>query len=60
MAPPSNMTELQSFIGAVTYYRNAWPQRLHIMAPLTELTGKGKFVWEQMHQQAFDQMKSTM
>eukprot|EP00957_Ditylum_brightwellii_P065743 4987053-Ditylum_brightwellii.AAC.1 len=59
MASPSNMTELRSFIGAFTYYKNAWLRQSHIMAPLTELTGKGKFVWEQRHQQAFDQMKST-
>eukprot|EP00957_Ditylum_brightwellii_P096797 7371739-Ditylum_brightwellii.AAC.1 len=54
------MIELRSFIGAVTYYKTTWPQCSHILAPLTEFTGKGKFVWEQKHQQAFEQMKSTM
>eukprot|EP00957_Ditylum_brightwellii_P100920 7691822-Ditylum_brightwellii.AAC.1 len=38
MAPPSNMGELRSFIGAVTYYRTTWPQHSHILAPLTEFT----------------------
>eukprot|EP00957_Ditylum_brightwellii_P042768 3238630-Ditylum_brightwellii.AAC.1 len=60
IAPPSNMTELYSFIGAVTYYKTTWPQCSHILAPLTELTSKGKIVWEQKYQQFFEQMKSTM
>jgi hypothetical protein len=34
-----------------------WPLRSHILAPLTELTGKGKFVWETKHQESFDKMK---
>eukprot|EP00957_Ditylum_brightwellii_P061956 4701964-Ditylum_brightwellii.AAC.1 len=50
MSPPSNMTELHSFIGAVTYYKNIWPHRSHILAPLTNLTGKGQFKCEQAHQ----------
>jgi hypothetical protein len=37
-----------------------WPKCSHILTPLTELTSKGKFVWETRHQQVFKQMKDCM
>ena len=60
MQAPVNMKQVRLFIGAVTYYRDMWPQRSHILAPLTNLTGKGSFIWTDIHQQAFDAMKALM
>ena len=57
---PTNIKELRSFIGAVTFYRDMWPHRSHILAPLTELTGNVPFVWTERHQHAFDQMRSLL
>ena len=37
-----------------------WPHRSHILAPLTDLTGKGTFYWTPTHQKAFDAMKALM
>jgi hypothetical protein len=37
-----------------------WPRRAHILAPLTSLTGVNKFVWEPVHQKAFDRMKKLV
>ena len=60
MDSPKNQTQVRSFIGAVNFYRSMWPRRAHLMKPLTELTGKGSFVWTNRQQNAFDTLKSVM
>jgi len=58
LAPPSNIKELRSFIGAVNFYRDMFPHRAHLMAPLTDATNH--FVWEPAQQQAFDAIKALI
>ena len=60
MQAPVNIKQVWLFIGAGTYYCDMRPRRSHILAPLTNLTGKGTFVWTAIHQQAFDAMKALM
>jgi hypothetical protein len=67
MDAPTNLKQLRGFIGMVNYYRDMWPHRAHIFAPLTEKMGtpkKGakqpKFVWTESMQAAFKQIKAMM
>src|SRR5687767_729149 len=40
LTPPTKKKELRQFIGMINYYRDIWPQRSHILAPLTDLTSE--------------------
>jgi transposase InsO family protein len=67
MEAPSNLKQLRGFVGMVNFYRDMWPHRAHILAPLTAKTGapkKGakqpKFVWTEDMEKAFKQMKAMM
>ena len=55
-----NVSQLRSFLGTVTFYRNMWLHRSHLFAPLTELTGKGTFMWTPQCEKAFQEMKTSM
>jgi hypothetical protein len=59
---PKTRKQLRSFIGMVNYfndYREMWPQRSHLLAPLSSLTSaKSKWVyWTTVCQNAFEDMK---
>ena len=63
MKPPTNLTELRTFLGLVMYYRDMWPCHSHILAPLTDLLKTPKlktFIWTLEHQTAFTCMKALV
>ena len=60
MQAPTNLSQLRSFLGMVTYYRDMWPRRSHILAPLTELMGTKAYVWEDRQEKAFKEMKAII
>ena len=59
---PRTVKDLRSFIGAVTYYRMMFPNRAHILAPLTALTSQksGNVAWSAECQHAFDTIKAIL
>jgi hypothetical protein len=45
----------------VNYYRDMWPLRSHLLAPLSSLTSsKVKWKWTTDHQESFDKMKALI
>jgi hypothetical protein len=45
----------------VNYYRDMWPLRSHLLAPLSLMTSaKVNWKWTQECQDSFDQMKAIM
>jgi hypothetical protein len=61
MKPPTMRKQLRRFIGMVNYYRDMWPLRSHLLAPLSSLTSaKVKWKWTSEHQEAFDKMKALI
>jgi putative transposase len=60
---PKNVSEVRSFIGAVTFYREMFPKCSHLLTPLywfTETKGRQCFHWTPECQQAFDAAKAIL
>ena len=58
---PKTRKQLRSFKGMVNYYRDMWPQRSHLLAPLSSLTS-AKIKWDSTTQcqKAFEDMKTLI
>jgi len=57
---PTSVTELRSFIGGVTFYRDMFRRRSHLLAPLTAQVGKKNIQWSPECQKAFDEIKAVL
>ena len=59
--PPTNVTEIRSFMGLTGYYQKFVEWFSKLAAPLTKLTRKEeKFVWSEACQQSFDELKRKL
>jgi hypothetical protein len=58
---PTTRKQLRQFIGMVYYFCDIWPQRSHVLSPLSSMTS-AKVIWKWIPecQEAFDQMKAIM
>ncbi|CAI7852651.1 unnamed protein product [Closterium sp. NIES-53] len=58
---PTNITELQSFLGFVNYVRKFVPNMAGVTKPLTDLLHKDTyFQWRKRDQTAFDTLKNLL
>lgn len=58
---PENVTQLQSFLGLVNYYRSFVPSASTVLAPFYSLLLKNaKWNWSQEHEDAFIEIKKEM
>ncbi|CAI7932355.1 unnamed protein product, partial [Closterium sp. NIES-54] len=58
---PKNVKEHQQFLGFANYYNRFVPQYAKIATPLTNLLKKNTpFKWEDVHQQAMEQLKTAL
>ncbi|XP_074278064.1 uncharacterized protein LOC141601669 [Silene latifolia] len=57
---PKSTTEVRSFHGLTSFYRRFIQGFSSIMAPITELTKKGEFVWTTSAQKAFEEVISKL
>jgi hypothetical protein len=61
MQPPTTLKLLCGFVGMDNYYRDMWPHRSDILAPLTAKREKSfPFIWTPEMQKAVDEMKALM
>ncbi|XP_074303003.1 uncharacterized protein LOC141637418 [Silene latifolia] len=57
---PKSTTEVRSFHGLASFYRRCIQGFSSIVAPITELTKKGEFVWTNSAQKAFEEVKRKL
>ena len=58
---PISAKECKSFCGVVNYLSLFCPNLQKLLAPIYDLTTKGKpFLWTENHQQTFDQIKNLL
>ncbi|GFH56268.1 hypothetical protein CTEN210_12744 [Chaetoceros tenuissimus] len=64
---PKTMKQVKRFIGMIQYYRDIWPRRSHVLAPIVDLT-KGytknkknkRIQWTQACEKAFKDIKALI
>ena len=57
---PQTRKQLRGFIGMVNFYRDMWPKRSEVLAPLSAMTSSNvKFEWKEEQEEAFSRRKKS-
>jgi hypothetical protein len=57
---PGTVNQLRSFLGLCNFYRSFIKDYSEMAKPLTDLTGKGKFIWTKEASQSMDKLKESL
>ncbi|XP_022829117.1 uncharacterized protein K02A2.6-like isoform X2 [Spodoptera litura] len=58
---PTNVSQLQSFLGLTNYYRNFVPDASSVLSPLYNLLNKNtKWKWTRIHDDSFNHIKNIL
>ena len=57
---PSSTKEVRSFLGLCTYYTDFVAELQCLAAPLHQISGKAKFIWNSTHEEAFQLLKDAL
>ena len=57
---PKILTQLRGFLGLCSYYKRFVKNFSKLASPLTNLTKKGNFEWNEATQEAFEELKERM
>ncbi|KII72602.1 Transposon Tf2-9 polyprotein [Thelohanellus kitauei] len=61
LPPPSNKTELKSFLGAISFYSRYIPRLHELCRPLYDLTLKNaNWIWNESHGRVYEDIKSRL
>jgi hypothetical protein len=61
IAPPTNIKQVQSFVGILNHYKSMILHRSHLLTPIIELTKNNvKFHWTPTCQQSFEKVKQLL
>lgn len=58
--PPTNISEVQQFLGLDSYYRRFTKDFAKVASPLSSLTGNAPFVWTSKQQESFEELKNQL
>ena len=57
---PTNIKEVESFLGFVNFYQKFIQNFSHTAKPLNDLKGKKKWKWKEEHQHTFKELKDKI
>jgi hypothetical protein len=65
LKPPTNASDVRTFVGMINWYRDFFPRRSHLLSPFTQLlrgleSKKSPVLWDDNLQKCFDEVKQVI